>query len=228
MMIPPSAVLVASLLVSLGVPLERPSHSESKPVLRATNNDNRRPSGTLRNGKLELKLDIVNTQWFPEDESGPSITMQAFAEEERAPEIPGPLVRVPEGTQVHVTLHNSLGEEAIVRGFHTRPAMTDDGIRIAAGATREVVFDAGKAGTYFYWATTTNTTMLYRVGRDSQLTGAFIVDPAGAAAPKDRVFVVGLFSDDKDSVAGRVPHPREIAVFNGKSWPYTERFTFNE
>ena len=27
---------------------------------------------------------------------------------------------------------------------------------------------------------------------------------------------------------GGRPHPREIAVLNGKSWPYTERFTFTE
>jgi FtsP/CotA-like multicopper oxidase with cupredoxin domain len=229
MMSTPSTVLLASLLVSIGAALPRHAPAASpKPPLRITANDNRRAAGTLRDGKLELKLGIVSGQWFPEDEAGPSVEMQAFAEEGKAPEIPGPMIRIPKGTEVHVTIHNSLGVEAVVRGFHTRPAMSDAGIRIPAGATREVTFQAGAPGTYFYWATTTNKPLLYRVEHDSQLSGAFIVDPAGAPPPKDRVFVIGLFSEDKDSAAGGVPHPREIAVFNGKSWPQTERFTFTE
>ena len=229
MMNPPSAVLRVSLLLSLAA-MPHPARVETFPhaAMRAASNDNRRAAGTLHNGKLELNLDIVNAQWFPEDDAGPSITMQAFAEAGRAPEIPGPMIRVPEGTEVHVTLHNSIAEEAVVRGFLTRPATTDPGIRILAGETRVVTFQAGAPGTYFYWATTTNKPLVYRVGHDSQLSGAFIVDPADVSPPNDRVFVVGLFSEDKDSAAGHVPHPREIAVFNGKSWPHTERFTFNE
>jgi manganese oxidase len=229
MMNTPSTVLLAALIASVGAAASHPNPSaDPKSLARITANDNRRAAGTLRNGKLELTLSIVNAQWFPEDESGPSIDMQAFAEDGRAPEIPGPMIRVPEGTEIHVTLRNSLGVEALVRGFHTRPAMSDAGIRVPAGATREVTFLAGAPGTYFYWATTTNKPLLYRVDHDSQLSGAFIVDPAGAPPPKDRVFVIGLFNEDKDSAAGRLPRPREIAVFNGKSWPHTERFTFTE
>ena len=226
---PPSAVLLSSLLLSFGTALPRPAtRSDSNPLARATSNDNRRSAGTFRNGKLELKLDIVNTQWFPEDESGPSIAMQAFAEEGRSPEIPGPMIRVPEGTEIHVTIRNSLAQDAVVHGLVTHPSSTDNALKIPAGAAREVTFQAGAAGTYFYWASTTNTSLLYRVAHDSQLTGAFVVDPVGLAQPGDRVFVVGLFSEDKDSAAGLTPHPREIAVFNGKSWPYTERFTFSQ
>jgi len=226
---PPSAVLLSSLLVSLAAAFPNPANrSDSNPLARATTNDNRRSAGALRNGKLELKLDIVNAQWFPEDESGPSIAMQAFAEEGRAPEIPGPMIRVPEGTEIHVTIRNSLALDAVVHGLVTRPSSTDNALKIPAGAAREVTFQAGAAGTYFYWASTTNTPLLYRVAYDSQLTGAFVVDPVGLAQPVDRVFVVGLFSEDKDSMTGLTPHPREIAVFNGKSWPYTERFTFTQ
>ena len=115
-----------------------------------------------------------------------------------------------------------------MHGLVTHPSSTDNTLKIPAGAAREVTFQAGAAGTYFYWASTTNTSLLYRVAHDSQLTGAFVVDPVGLARPGDRVFVVGLFSEDKDSAAGLTPHPREIAVFNGKSWPYTERFTFSQ
>ena len=226
---PPSAVLLSSLLLSLGTVFPHPANRrDPKPLARATTNDNRRPAGTLRDGKLELNLDIVNAQWFPEDESGPSIAMQAFVEEGRAPEIPGPMIRVPEGTEIHATIRNSLAMEAVIHGLVPHPSGADNPLKIPAGTAREVTFQAGAPGTYFYWASTTNTPLLYRVRFDSQLTGALIVDPAGQAQARDRVFVIGLFSEDKDSAAGLIPHPREIAVLNGKSWPYTERFTFTQ
>jgi FtsP/CotA-like multicopper oxidase with cupredoxin domain len=225
---PPSAVLLFSAVLSLGaaVPHPRPDRSA---LPRASTNDNRRPAGTLRDGKLDLKLEIVNAEWFPEAESGPGLRMQAFAETGRAPEIPGPMVRVAEGTEIHVTLHNSLPDsEVVVHGLHTRPATTDDVLKIPAGATREVTFQAGAPGTYFYWATSAKKPLNYRVGKDSQLSGAIIVDPRNGPPTADRTFVIALYSDDPDSLAGRTPHPREIVVINGKSWPYTERFTFTE
>jgi FtsP/CotA-like multicopper oxidase with cupredoxin domain len=40
--------------------------------------------------------------------------------------------------------------------------------------------------------------------------------------------LIGLYSEDPDSAAGRTPHPREIVVINGKAWPNTERFTFQQ
>jgi len=223
-------LLLAGGVMSLvaAVPNPPANRLELSALPRASANDNRRPAGTLRDGKLDLKLEIVNAEWFPEAEGGPSLTMQAFAETGRAPEIPGPMIRVPEGTEIHVTLHNSLDSEVVVHGLHTRPATTDDVVRIPAGATREVTFQAGAPGTYFYWGTSAKKPLNFRVGKDSQLSGAIIVDPRNDPPHADRVFVVGVYSDDPDSAAGRVPHPREIAVFNGKSWPYTERFTYNE
>ena len=183
----------------------------------------------LRDGKLELKLEIVNGEWFPESDSGPSVVMQAFAEVGKAPEVPGPMIRVPEGTEIHITLRNALSDsEVVVHGLHTRPATADDVVKIPAGATREATFLAGAAGTYFYWATSTKQPLLYRTGKDSQLSGAIIVDPALGPRKPDRIFVLGLYGDDPDSLALRTPHPREITVVNGKSWPYTEQFTFNE
>jgi FtsP/CotA-like multicopper oxidase with cupredoxin domain len=229
MMNPPSAVLLAAVVLSVGVvPLNRVPSPVHKPLSRISANDNRRPAGTLRDGKLELKLDIVRADWFPEDEAGPSVEIEAFAEQGRAPEIPGPMVRVPAGTQMHVTLRNSLSVEAVVHGLVARPTNADDVLRIPGGATREVTFQAGAPGTYFYWATTQNKTIPFRVGRDSQLSGAFIVDSAGTGPRRDRVFILGIYSEDKDSLAGLTPRPREITVVNGKGWPYTERFTFNE
>ena len=226
-----SAILLLSAVATFGVSVPFHEGDPAKPAApqRVAANDNRRPAGTLRDGKLELKLDIVEAAWFPEAESGPSVMMQAFAEVGRAPEIPGPMIRVPEGTEIHVTIHNSLPDsEVVVRGLHARPATTDDVVTIPAGATREVTFQSGAPGTYYYWATSTKQPLTYRVGKDSQLSGAIIVDPRVGPPATDRTFIIGLYSDDPDSAAGREPHPREIAVLNGKSWPYTERFTFTE
>ncbi|HMJ17074.1 MAG TPA: multicopper oxidase domain-containing protein, partial [Gemmatimonadaceae bacterium] len=151
---PPSPVLLLSAVLSLGAAVPHSRGHTSKLPPRASANENRRPAGTVRDGKLDLKLEIVNAKWFPEAESGPSLTMQAFAEIGRAPEIPGPMIRVPEGTEIHITIHNSLPDSEIaVHGLHTRPATADDILKIPVGATREVTFQAGAPGTYFYWAT---------------------------------------------------------------------------
>ncbi len=227
----PSAVLLFSVIASLGASLPHPRADLSKlpAPQRVTTNDNRRPAGTLRDGKLDLKLDVVNAQWFPEAESGPSVMMQAFAEKGRAPEIPGPMIRVPEGTEIHITLHNSLPDsEVVVHGLHTRPAMTDDVVKVPAGATREVTFQSGPPGTYFYWATSTKKPLLTREGKDSQLSGAIIVDPRNGPTTADRTFIIGVYTEDRDSGGRLTGHPREIFVINGKSWPYTERFTLTE
>ena len=225
----PVLVLSAVAVLGAALPHRAADRSEPRAPQRVTTNDNRRPAGTLRDGKLELKLDIVNARWFPEAETGPSVVMQAFAEAGRAPEIPGPMIRVPEGTEIHITIHNSLPDsEVVVHGLHTRPTMTDDVVKIPAGTTREVTFQSGPPGTYLYWATSTKKPLAYRVGKDSQLSGAIIVDARDGPSTTDRTFVIGLYSDDPDSAVGRGPHPREIAVLNGKSWPYTERFTFTE
>jgi manganese oxidase len=223
-------VLYAALstLVGIHAPKSepRPHHS---PLPRVTANDNRRVAGTLRNGKLDLSLDIVSAEWFPEADSGPSTVMQAFAEEGGQPEIPGPAIRVKEGTEIHVSLHNSLPDsEVVVHGLHARPATNDDILKIPAGATREVTFQAGAPGTYFYWATSQHRTIVSRQGIDSQLSGAIIVDPATGPPEDTRTLMLGLYHVDPDSDAGRTPRPREIAVINGRSWPYTERFTFTE
>ena len=228
----PSVVLLSSVIISFGGALPHAAPHppvEPRDPARISANDNRRSAGTLRDGKLELRLDVVTAEWFPEAENGSSVMMQAFAEEGRAPQIPGPMIRVPEGTEIHITLHNSLPDsEVVVHGLHTRPTMTDDVVRIPAGATRGVTFQSGAPGTYFYWATSSHESIVTRLGKDSQLSGAIVVDPRTGPATNDRTFLIGLYREEKDSMGRLSPHPREMVVANGKSWPHTERFTFTE
>ena len=225
-----SVFLIAGSLLTVAAVPQSHWRSDSSPApTRIIANDNRRPAGSLHDGRLDLKLNVVNALWFPEAETGPSVTMQAFAEDGRAPEIPGPLIRVPEGTLIHVSIRNELTDsEVAIHGLHQRPAGSDDVVRIPARSTREVSFETGDPGTYFYWGTTSNSALQFRVGKDSQLSGAIIVDPRVGAPTRDRAMVIGLYSEDPDSAAGRDPHPREIVVINGKAWPHTERFTLQE
>lgn len=159
-------------------------------IQRVVPNDNRVAAGALRNGILVIHLEAREGRWFPDGDDGPGAVMPMFAEEGQAPLNPGPLIRVPTGTIIQASVRNSLRDSTlIVVGLSTRPGALADSIHVRPGATRELTFPAGAPGTYFYWATTTDTPVQDRNGIDSQLHGAFIVDSAGAVLP-DRIFVL--------------------------------------
>ena len=179
----------------------------------ASINDNRSPAGQIKNGVLTLRLELRGATWYPESDTGPHRDVYSFAEEGRGPQVPGPLVRVPQGTVIRATLHNTLPEAAKIYGLHRHPGDAKEAIALASGESREVQFEAGEPGTYFYWATTANKPLDERKGAETQLSGAFIVDPTGAV-PDDRILFVNLFQP----VA-----PGQFPSINGKSWPYSER-----
>lgn len=210
-----SAAWLSVVVLSLGL------HS-APPADRVLPNDNRVPAGVLRNAALTLHLEARDGTWFPDEAGGPSLTIATFAEVGRAPRIPGPLIRVPAGTTIHVSVRNSYGSTLVVHGLHSRPRATDDSMSIAPGATAQVAFIAGVPGTYLYWGTLTPVTLADRGGIDSQLHGAFVIDPAGETPPSDRIFVLGGWAGKGDSVTDAP----ELRVINGLSWPHTERLTY--
>jgi len=53
-------------------------------------NDNRTPAGTLASGVLTIKLEAVIGAWSPEGSRGPALEFPVFAEQGKAPQIPGP------------------------------------------------------------------------------------------------------------------------------------------
>ena len=55
--------------------------------------------------------------WRPEGPQGAPIEIAAFGEEGADPSIPGPLIRVREGTSVVLTLRNTLGSALRVNGL---------------------------------------------------------------------------------------------------------------
>jgi FtsP/CotA-like multicopper oxidase with cupredoxin domain len=175
-------------------------------------NDNRTPSGELRHGILSLRLELREGRWYPEDEGGPFRDVYAFAEAGHAPQSSGPLIRVPKGTRIHVTIRNALPVAAKIHGLHGHPGDSGEALQLQPGETRELDFPAGEPGTYLYWATTSDKSLPQRAGAETALSGAFVVDPPGKR-PDDRIFVVGLWQD---------PEYRQIPSINGKSWPYTD------
>lgn len=186
------------------------------PVVMA--NDNRTPAGTLKDGVLHLDLVVTMARWYPEDSGGSYTDIPVFAEVGKRPEIPGPLIRVPVGTELRISLQNDLPDSSLTLfGFQSRPATEPEEIVVRAGETRAITFRVDVQGTFLYAAR--SAAIPARGRRETeQLAGALIVDPPGGRTD-DRVWVMNIWSQRQPD--GRL---REALAINGKSWPWTERF----
>jgi FtsP/CotA-like multicopper oxidase with cupredoxin domain len=199
---------------------------------RVVANDNRMPAGELRDGVLTLRLDAVEGLWYPERDFGPGLEIDAFAEAGRAPSSPGPLIRVPTGTEVRVVVNNRLDRVLTLHGFAdgSMPSLgegepRDPGLEVQPGASREVRFHAIRPGTYYYWGRTRELPVELGAFEDGQLSGALIVDPPGRSVD-DRILFVALWDDASDTAAARITGraTRHTFLVNGLSWPHTERY----
>jgi FtsP/CotA-like multicopper oxidase with cupredoxin domain len=195
------------------------STAPSKAVIVSTN-DNTRPAGRLEENVLNVRLYAGVGGWRPEGPQGAPIEIAAFGEEGADLSIPGPLIRVRDGTTVALTLRNALGSALRVNGLCTRPSSCEP-VSVAAGATQEIRFTLNAPGTYFYWAATGPETVNTRHRRDTQLNGAIVVDPR-EGSPADRVFVISSFGESLLPPAGG-SNKSHIFAINGSSWPHTER-----
>jgi FtsP/CotA-like multicopper oxidase with cupredoxin domain len=183
------------------------------PVVAAS--DNRAPAGQLVTGVLNLHLELQQGRWYPGDDKGVYRDVYAFAEQGHAPQSSGPLIRVPEGTRINITLRNTLPVAAKLYGLHQHPGDPNSAVTLAAGETRERQFTAGEPGTYLYWATTADHSLLQRTEEETLLSGAFVVDASGTTAD-DHIFVITMWTKGKE----------EFPAINGKSWPLTERLRY--
>ena len=142
--------------------------------------------------------------WRPEADSGPAIEVAAFAEAGKAPQVPGPLIRVKEGTTIAATIRNALPDSTIsIFGLLTQSAGLKDSLTLRPGEARQVRFTATSAGTYFYRAVLGKHTPDRRVNDErEQVAGALIVDPPGPVAP-DRIFAITIWGNRVDSAVYR-------------------------
>jgi manganese oxidase len=182
-------------------------------------NDNTLAAGRLEGGVLTVSLIAAPGVWFPEEKDGPGHQVYAFGDERRGLSTPGPMLRVPTGTEIKVTLANRIsGKPLQVHGLHDRPGSATV-LEVPSGETRTVRFRVTSPGTYFYWGSTRGAARIQdRFGAESQLMGALIVDPPGDV-PTDHVYMIGIEDD-----SGAVPADRRTlsAVINGRSWPHSQ------
>lgn len=217
------ATLLVSVMTSLAARASYPTASARRNAANlATNsvpptvnaNDNRRAAGTMRGDTLFIDLDVRIGRWYPESPTGDFIEGPVLGETGHAPQVPGPMIRVRQGTTVVARLTNTLTDSTVTwYGLTTKPGT--DSVKVRPGATASLRFIAGAPGTYLYSA---DVGLVDRVKRErEQLTAAFIVDARGARTD-DRVFVMNIWSEPIDSVNGR-----NALAINGHAWPYTER-----
>ena len=217
------AFAAASAFPLFGGAFSHAPRHRARAVERVSTNDNRVASGSRRDGVLTLRLEVRDGEWHPDRESDPGLVVRVFAEEGKAAVIPGPLVRVPEGTEIHAFVRNTLTDSTLV--VHGLGA---DSIQIGPGQVRDVRFVARAAGTYYYWGATGAHAVGNRSRADAELSGAFVVDPRGSVAPAaDRIFVLALWT--MSSTSGIVaPTDLQRFTINGKAWPNTERLTYTQ
>lgn len=222
----PALVWVVTPLLQDAIVKPLPRLPLPRPVANAPMvdiNQNRVPAGRLDKGTLTLALDIVEAAWRAEGPEDPVVRVLALAERGKAPQVPGPMLRGEVGTKVRLSLRNRSDSAIMMSGFRHSLSAGDDTLHIAAGATRDVSFTLDSIGSFFYWGVVKGlTSWRERDWLDSQLTGAFIIDPRGGKRSDQVWLVTEWFHNYPD-------RPFESAlVFNGKAWPHNERLTLQQ
>jgi manganese oxidase len=188
--------------------------------------DNEGSGGRLEGERFTMDLEVVRAEWRYLGEEAKGTEVLAFREAGRAPLNPGPLIRVPLGTRMAITVRNPLDRPLVMHGLGERWVAAMDSVVVPAGETRRVSFTADVAGTFYYWGSTTGATLHDRMFEDSQLTGAFIVDPPGERRVRERIMVMSIFFAGVDSL-GEPDFAMETFAINGRPWPHTERLTYD-
>src|SRR5436190_4545602 len=207
------ALILAAPLVRIGAQVQR-----------VRPNDNRARAGVLGPGALAVRFEARIAEWHPQGDDAPGALVPVFQEVGRPPSIPGPLIRVQGGTEVIAVVRNAIPNTTLtIHGLHSRPAIGafNDSIQLVYGQIQTVRFKLDRPGTYYYWGTTTGASFDKRTQDDAQLTGAIVVDEPGERAPRDRIFVLGMWADSAMTELRR-HRARELYVINGRSWPYTD------
>jgi manganese oxidase len=222
-----SAAAVLGVVLLSAAPVSRRTPDVLQP------NPNTERAGSLRDGVLTVALEAKESAWRLNGATRPPMTIEAFSEVGKAPLMPGPLVRAPQGTEIHLSVRNSLRTPltffvpVAMRGVPDR--FGQDSVIIAPGTVGTLTTRATTPGNYVYGATLPNAAS-QRLFIGGVLAGAIVVDTAGTSArARDRIFMIMMTPDSlrvagadrSDPIAGDVG--RLIFTINGRSWPNTER-----
>src|SRR5689334_5606816 len=69
-------------------------------------NDNRTPAGVVSDSGVLVDLEARRVTWYPDGDSLPGRSTEAFGEAGKAPMVPGPFVRVRAGTPLRFRVRN--------------------------------------------------------------------------------------------------------------------------
>jgi FtsP/CotA-like multicopper oxidase with cupredoxin domain len=218
-----AAVVAASQAPLVSPPARIPLPRPAPNAARASVHSNHVAAGVQSGNVLTIALDVVESAWKPEGDNDPEVPVLAFAEAGKAPLVPGPLIRVRQGTEIRLTLRNRVDSAITIGGLRPGVSPATDTMTIAPGQSREMRYRLDKPGSYFYWGAFGGTVFTDRLWKDSQLNGALIVDPPGGST-SDHVFVISEWFHPYDD-----NRPFEVvSVINGKAFPYTERLTLQQ
>lgn len=231
LLLPPFAKMQAQPPAAAGVSEHRKNSTHSHTMSDAavggdsvrtiTINNNHKSGGRLTGQEFALNLEARMGTWYPDGSDGGGLSVAAFGEVGKALQVPGPLIRVPLGTVVRVTVRNKLGKTLTMFGLDSIRGTSADSSRVEANDTHSFQFVASTPGTFYYAGKTTRAPLLGRHLEDSQLNGVIIVDST-TTTPRanDQAFLISWwYVSDSASQTGL---SRATMVINGRSWPHTE------
>jgi manganese oxidase len=210
-----AAALVVAAMLAACTTREEVTPARVDTPTAALSNDHRMSAGQVSGGVHRVALEARSAMWHPSANDGPALQVAVFGEVGRAPTVPGPLIRVPVGRTVAITLANRLDDTLLVTGLVD--PRTADTLRVAPGDTASARFTAAHPGLYGYWGATRRGGTVRPGGRGGQLAGVIAVD--SAQQPPDRIFAITAWSG-APPIGGDSTF---LLAMNGKMWPHTER-----
>lgn len=202
-------------------------------------NPNTASAGMLHDGMLNVGLEAKRSLWRFSD-SRPPMTVAAFSEENKPTLMPGPLLRIPVGTQLRITIRNSLDKPLtfiVPAALHGAPdRVTEmDSVIIAPNTADTISARATTPGSYVYRGSLPDgASKISHIA--GVLAGTIVVDSAGTKTrATDRMFVIMATEDSASSACDDTTSgPRAVALtecrgrrflytINGTQWPATER-----
>ena len=231
------SIALAGIVAAVAAASPRPQLPAALP------NPNVDRAGRLEHGALSVALEAKASRWISAGSPERALQLAAFSEVGKAPLLPGPLIRAPQGTELRLSLRNSLSVPltfllpAAMHGAPGPDAM--DSLVVPPGTVRQLTTTAGVPGNYVYRATSPD--MASQVAQmTGALAGAIVIDSAGVdGRARDRVLVIMALPDSQwvaslDSAGPRLNAGERAALIrgnrgqftytiNGRTWPNTER-----
>lgn len=183
-------------------------------------NDLQHSAGMVVGDTVRVSLVAQVARWRPDTTSEHWVLAETFGEEGSAPSIPGPLIRLPAGGRLALTVRNTLSDTLLLIGLGARVRVVEgDTLRVAPGASRSFNLPALPRGTWAWAGATRRDSTVVIGGHGRQLTGIIQV---GDATPGERLIAINMHTAPRGTDGEWF-----FWTLNGLMWPSTERFAFD-